>query len=558
MRQILGLGVGTATFTPGPATVGMLVIAGMAGFSPARLLAVTNITRKKLIYAAEATGKAGTWTDVTAAGGTLTLDASTQGHQSSDVLRCIYEADVVPAPVRPRGGNLWPIDLDACALASGNARDPDYGAGSRPGLRSTRFVLSGDNEGANTGALTLIGRTDGAMFGLAVDIKGSGTLELRLRAVGSSSGVTETVGTLAITADSTWRRHILRGYVAQYDCATIQGEIRATGGGATIEACAPDLRLLEHATDFPEYQPPQGAAQSIYVLHRLSTSFATWGDSMAGGSAGGTWRTKLVQMLGGCVHHNGGYGGQISTYVKDQFVIESDTNKKVRAYGVTIFCAGTNNVNDPNTVIADIDAMIAYLRHGRWLVVSMINSVNATIGTGTFPHHLELNRRFLRRYGARFVDLAPILRGGLPHVDQTFMYDGSHLNEAGLGMEAHELFKAMLRNNFLEGTPMARSGVILDPREERATHQWPFYTIVPAAVSTGNTLLAAGIRKGFRIVNDTATGVLYVSFGYYASGSTYIAKLAPGGVFENWDGYCGQVTGYWTVADGNARVTEVI
>lgn len=93
MKQILGLDIGTVTFTPGGAGVGTIVIAGMAGFSPSRLLYVTNVTRKTLIYAAEKSGAAGAWSSVTSVGGTLTLDFNTTGHNSADVLRAIYQED---------------------------------------------------------------------------------------------------------------------------------------------------------------------------------------------------------------------------------------------------------------------------------------------------------------------------------------------------------------------------------------------------------------------------------------------------------------------------------
>jgi lysophospholipase L1-like esterase len=95
MKQLLGLGFdqGVVTFTPGGAGAGTVVISDVMRFNPSRLLAITNVTRKTLIYAAEATGKAGAWSSVNLYGGTLTLELSTTGHNAGDLLRCIYDED---------------------------------------------------------------------------------------------------------------------------------------------------------------------------------------------------------------------------------------------------------------------------------------------------------------------------------------------------------------------------------------------------------------------------------------------------------------------------------
>jgi hypothetical protein len=97
MKQILGLDFGAVAFTPGTAGVGTLVISGVTDFAPARLMAVTNVTRRALIYIAEVTDKGGVWSSVTATGGTVTLDMNTTSHSSGDVLRCLYESDTEAA-----------------------------------------------------------------------------------------------------------------------------------------------------------------------------------------------------------------------------------------------------------------------------------------------------------------------------------------------------------------------------------------------------------------------------------------------------------------------------
>lgn len=102
MRQLIGIDVGLMTFSPGVSGAGTIVFNDIPNFDERRVMAVTNVTRKKLIYAAELgprdddPGKSGDWSLVTWFGGTLTLDCDTSTHEAGDVLRCIYEHESLP------------------------------------------------------------------------------------------------------------------------------------------------------------------------------------------------------------------------------------------------------------------------------------------------------------------------------------------------------------------------------------------------------------------------------------------------------------------------------
>lgn len=559
MKQILGLGVGAATFTPGGAGSGTLVFTGMVGFSPARLMAVTNVTQKKLIYAAEVTGKAGTWTAVTAAGGTLTLEASTSGYGAADVLRCIYDADEVPALVRPRGGNLWPVDFDACDVATGNTRTTNYGHGPRPGTRSVRLDLSGDNDGANTGDITLTGRTDGALVGLSMWVKAAVgvSFDISIREYGYYNiGWITTATRVVTTTGDGWALYRLTGYIIQTDCTTLKARIRANAGGScTVEVADPDLRILD-SFDFPEYEPPCGAAQTVVVGKRLGLSVAAWGDSMVYGYSSMNWRDDLSRYLNGSPVYNGGVGGESSTTVKTRF---TNSTRYFKSYGVQIFWIGTADIvalgsTNPDLIVSNLDDMILKTQHGRWLVVSLIN-YDGSMGTTEYALKNEAYKKMKQRYGTRFVDILMPLRSGGLFVPDHFMHDTLHLNQAGCGIVAAEIFKAIKRNGFWDGEPLGDWG---DAAERERTHQVTFQTSVAAAVAN-TELLAAGKRHGFSIVNETTTGVLYLAYGLTASPTSYTYKLAPGDAHRSMgDHYHGPLYGYWSVADGNARITEIV
>lgn len=90
MKTIFGLDSGTVAFTPAART---LVFSNVTGFSPSRVLAITNISRGMLIYVAEKSTSGGTWSSVTRQGGTLTLTYDTTAHGAGDALRVVYEED---------------------------------------------------------------------------------------------------------------------------------------------------------------------------------------------------------------------------------------------------------------------------------------------------------------------------------------------------------------------------------------------------------------------------------------------------------------------------------
>jgi hypothetical protein len=81
-------------------------------------------------------------------------------------------------------------------------------------------------------------------------------------------------------------------------------------------------------------------------------------------------------------------------------------------------------------------------------------------------------------------------------------------------------------------------------------------TSVSAAVADTSLLASNKYRKGATVVNDS-TAVLYVKFGTGASTTSYTVRMTSYSYYEVPFGYNGALNGYWSVATGSARITEV-
>lgn len=79
-----------------------------------------------------------------------------------------------------------------------------------------------------------------------------------------------------------------------------------------------------------------------------------------------------------------------------------------------------------------------------------------------------------------------------------------------------------------------------------------------AASATNVTLLASNAnRRGATVHNDSALANLFVKLGATASATSFTARLLPNGYYEVPFGYTGIIDGIWSLASGNARITEL-
>lgn len=558
MKQILGLDVGTIVFTPGAAGAGTLVVSGVPYFKPARMLAVTNVTRRSLIYIAEGgVALAGAWSSVTATGGTLTLDTSTSGHNAGDLLRAFYEsadAQFVKAgtiSVSGSKGNFAPAFTDTRWTRSAQVTTwtTDYADGPIPGTRSTLMVntMSPDNVGLNM-AMNLNGRMDGRHFVASIYARGTGTLSFEGGTYSTSiaTGSTDANGNMTVLT-ANWQRVYFPVILAMANPTNAYLRIKGQPGSGAI-TCELACCQLEFDVDGPSrfIDPTDMRYNETAISHNPDrTSVIAWGDSLTNG---GTWRTQLSQLLNGSPVLNKGVGGETSTQIYTRMAAATVREKN---FGVTTIWAGRNNFLDPTTVLADIEAMVGLVQNGRYLVLSITNQTTETIGGSNYNAILALNSALSVLYGTKFVDVRSVICQGstTDSPRAIWMADATHLNTQGCGVIAQVIKDAILANGYFGShqVDMPVPGV----------SQTRLLSVAAAVAST--SLLPRSPRRGFTVVNDS-TANLYLALGATASTTVFTAKVGPGGMFisENVDEYTGPVTGYWDAAAGNARITELL
>lgn len=111
-----------------------------------------------------------------------------------------------------------------------------------------------------------------------------------------------------------------------------------------------------------------------------------------------------------------------------------------------------------------------------------------------------------------------------------------------------------LPTTLISSDSMTIAGVVA-VQEERA--DTAATTSIAAAAADTQLLAANAARLSASVFNQTATGILYLKYGAGASATSFKVAIQPGGYFELPEpGYTGAVNGFWSVADGFARISE--
>lgn len=192
------------------------------------------------------------------------------------------------------------------------------------------------------------------------------------------------------------------------------------------------------------------------VVAEQPAEIVAWGDSLTQGTGGNgdSWPAWFTRLSDGITVINKGVGGQTSTQIKERMLADKDLHGKF-----TVIWAGRNNAFDQKgTVQADIAAMVAALDAPDYLVVGIPNGAKEPKdGPDRWKLTLidKLNASLKETYGARFVDIRPILveaydpsqpQDGKDHADNvvpsSLRSDALHLNSAGYKVVARAILDA--------------------------------------------------------------------------------------------------------------------
>jgi lysophospholipase L1-like esterase len=122
--------------------------------------------------------------------------------------------------------------------------------------------------------------------------------------------------------------------------------------------------------------------------------------------------------------------------------------------GINVIWSGTNNADDPDRVLADIDAMVRAMGHTNYLVLTPLNNDTRPVGDPWTTALLQINDGLRDRYGGRHLDIRQYLidygltdAGITPTatdtaniadgiVPESLRVDGIHLNTTGYALVA--------------------------------------------------------------------------------------------------------------------------
>lgn len=182
-----------------------------------------------------------------------------------------------------------------------------------------------------------------------------------------------------------------------------------------------------------------------------------WGDSLTAG-AGATFGHDYPSLLRSVFHRpalNEGVGGETSSAIRTRML---GRRRDGHPEAVVIW-AGRNNLAEPQTVEADIEAMVASLAPGsRYLVLEIIRggaaadrsggrdvadiaALNAALERRHGPHFVRLEQAFLDHADRRLAEDRQDVADGV--VPGSLRADAIHLNDMGQAVVAYAVDAAL-------------------------------------------------------------------------------------------------------------------
>jgi len=149
-----------------------------------------------------------------------------------------------------------------------------------------------------------------------------------------------------------------------------------------------------------------------------------WGDSLTKGTGGeGTSYLGVLSELAKLKTYNMGIAGEVSAQIKSRMIM-NDTLQKYP----TIIWVGRNNITHGDDIKKDIAAMVANLKHSRYIVLGILNGENMNESRGDAHYNVinTLNDQLGKIYGSHYIDIRSYLVSQFNPAD---LHDVANYNE---------------------------------------------------------------------------------------------------------------------------------
>jgi hypothetical protein len=442
---IIGVDAGSYIFD---ASARQITVSGIAGLSLASFKMIQNLTTGKPLYIFNGA-------PATFAGGVLILNASADlgGAQDTDLLAIYVQSDSAPSlgVDNPTSGCKL-LDFPNWIKSAQTTLTDNVGRGPVQTVYSHRLQItaSPSNPGLNFG-IPVFGRVSGARVTFSCFIRSlTSVYPVNVAMVAFNDSLDYFEQTTPFYPTPQWKRVSVTMDQPLSDCDELSFRLRAGANDIDVEISCPNFFIGE---DESGVQEPGSTAFQLTIPDAFGgLSIAAYGDSIIGGSDGGEWLTECARTLGIDYIINAGVGSENSTDCKDRFIAASASGNRSRS--VIIICTGRNNYSFPATVLSDIATMVQNMKHGRFLILPVLNSSEAAEASGQAAYvniKTNINDVLKVRYPGRFLEEVWTERNAGSATDQPrpeYLYDTVHPNRAGLGLIANSVAKAIRANGW--------------------------------------------------------------------------------------------------------------
>lgn len=210
---------------------------------------------------------------------------------------------------------------------------------------------------------------------------------------------TPSTGPIAAWGDSLTRRYVL-------EIGTVLPGRTVFGGGvagnSSTQIAARQGAVVPLLTLVGNSIPASG---SVNVTAQSVAMQTTWGPGDIAGTIGGVHGTLAYDNVATYTFTRTNAGTATAVATSEPFTVDTFGRRD----WTSIFWYGQNNYWQPAVVKADLAASVAFLTHGRFVILSVINGANE--GTGTLEHTriTQLNRDLAALYPNNYIDVRAYL-----------------------------------------------------------------------------------------------------------------------------------------------------